>query len=90
MQEKEKEEEVFVLERCEDLEGLNEKREKAQERSRRYKQKMTEAYGRMIEERVFAERQLVLKVANYVRRGMVGPSKFASKWEGPFVIREAH
>ena len=29
MQEKEKEEEVFVAERCEDLEGLDEKREKA-------------------------------------------------------------
>ena len=29
MQEKEKEEEVFVVERCEDLEGLDEKREKA-------------------------------------------------------------
>ena len=46
MQEKEKEE-VFVAERCEDLEGLDEKREKAQERSRKYRQKMTEAYGRM-------------------------------------------
>ena len=80
MQEKEKEEEVFAAERCEDLEGLDEKREKAQERSRRYKQKMTEAYGRMTKERVFAEGQLVLKVADYVRRGMAGP----------FVIREAH
>ena len=29
MQEKEKEEEVFATERCEDLEGLDEKREKA-------------------------------------------------------------
>ena len=47
MQEKEKEEEVFMAERCEDLEGLDEKREKAQERSRKYRQKMTEAYGRM-------------------------------------------
>ena len=67
MQEKEKEE-VFVAERCEDLEGLDEKREKAQEHSRRYRQKRTEAYGRMTKERVFAEGQLVLKVANYVRR----------------------
>ena len=62
MQEKEKEEEVFAAERREDLEGLDEKREKAQERSRRYRQKMTEAYGRMTEaydrmtkERVFIE-----------------------------------
>ena len=65
--EKEKEGEVFAAERCEDLEGLDEKREEAQERNRRYKQKMTEAYSRMTKERVFAEGQLVLKVANYVR-----------------------
>ena len=67
MQEKEKEEEVFAAERFENLEELDEKREEAQERSRRYKQKMTEAYDRMTKERVFAEGQLVLKVADYVR-----------------------
>ena len=67
MQEKKKEEEVFAAEKCEDLEGLDEKREKAQERSRRYRQNMTEAYSRMTNERVFAEGQLMLKVADYVR-----------------------
>ena len=51
---------------------------------------MIEAYGRMTKERVFKEGQLMLKVADYVRQGMVGPSKFAPKWEEPFVIREAH
>ena len=70
---------LFAPERCEDLEGLDEKKEKAQERSRRYRQKMTEAYGKMTKEKVFAEGQLVLKVADYVRRGMAGPSKFAPK-----------
>ena len=79
-----------MAERCEGLEGLNEKREKAQERSRRYRQKMTEAYCRMTKERVFAEGQLVLKVADYVRRGLGGPFKFTPKWEGPLVIREVH
>ena len=90
MREKEKEGEVFAAERFKDLEELDEKREEAQERSRRYKQKMTETYGRMTKERVFAEGQLVLKVADYVRRGLAGPSKFAPKWEEPLVIREAH
>ena len=51
---------------------------------------MTETYGRMTKKGVFTKGQLVLKVANYVRQGMAGPSKFAPKWEGPFVIREAH
>ena len=90
MREKEKEGEVFAAERFEDLEELNEKRKEAQERSRRYKQNMTEAYGRMTKERVFTEGQLVLKVADYVRRGLAGPSKFAPKWEEPLVIREVH
>ena len=49
---------------------------------------MTEAYGRMTKERVFAEGQLVLRVVDYVKRGMAGLSKFAPKWEGPLVIRE--
>ena len=88
--EKEKEGEVFTAKRFEDLEGLDEKKEEAQERSRRYRQKMTEGYGRMTKERVFAEGQLVLKVADYVRRERVGLFKFAPKWEGPLVIREAH
>ena len=44
----------------------------------------------MTKEKVFAEGQHVLNVADYVRRGMAGPSKFTPKWEGPFVIREAH
>ena len=79
MQEKEKKGEVFAVERFENLEELDEMREEAQERSRRYRQKMTEAYGRMTKERVFAEGQLVLKVADYVRRGLAGSSKFAPK-----------
>ncbi|XP_075646558.1 uncharacterized protein LOC142617518 [Castanea sativa] len=81
MKEKEKEKEVFAAERYEDLEGLDEKKEEAQERSRKYKRRVTKAYDRMTRERVFAEGQLVLKVADYVRRGMAGPSKFAPKWE---------
>ena len=34
---KEKEKEVFTAESCDDLEGLDEKREEAQERSRKYR-----------------------------------------------------
>ena len=52
---KEKKKGVFTAERCKDLEGLDEKREEAQECSCRYRQKMTEAYGRVTKERVFAE-----------------------------------
>ena len=79
-----------MVERCEDLEGLDEKREKTQEHSYRYRQRMTEAYGRTTKEKVFAEEQFVLKIVDHISRAMVGPSKFTPKWEGPFVIREAH
>ncbi|XP_023880939.1 uncharacterized protein LOC111993327 [Quercus suber] len=65
--EKEKENEVFAAERCEDLERLDERREEAQERNRRYRQRMTKAYDRMTKERVFMEGQFMLKVADYVR-----------------------
>ena len=51
---------------------------------------MTEAYGRTTKERVFAEGQLVLKIVDHVRWDMAEPSKFLPKWEGPFVVREAH
>ena len=79
-----------MAERGEYLEGLDEKRKEAQECSCRYRQRMTKAYGRMTKERVFTEGQLVLKTEDYVRRGMAGSSNFSPKWEGPFVIREAH
>ena len=87
---KEKEKEVFAAKRCEDLERLDKKREETQERSRKCKQRMIEAYGTTTKERVFAERQLVLKTVDHIRRGMARPFKFSPKWEGPFVVREAH
>ena len=68
-----------MAERYEDLEGLDERREEAQKRSRRYRQRMTKAYDRITKAKVFVEGQLVLKVADYVRRGMARSSKFAPK-----------
>jgi len=32
----------------------------------------------------------VLRIAEHVRKTLLGPSKFATKWEGPYIIREAH
>ena len=51
---------------------------------------MTETYGMTIEERMFTEEQLMLRTVDHVRRGMVGPYKFSPKWEGPFMVKEAH
>ena len=72
------------------MEGLDEKREEAQGCSRRYWQRMMEAYWKAMKEIVFTEGQPVLRIAKHVRRGLASPSKFSPKWEGPFVVTEAH
>ena len=79
MQKKEKKKEIFAAERCEDLVGLDEKREEAEERSRKYRQRSTKAYGKMIRKSLFLEGQLVLKATDHVKRGLAGLSKFSPK-----------
>uniref|UniRef100_A0A2N9F1A7 Integrase zinc-binding domain-containing protein n=1 Tax=Fagus sylvatica TaxID=28930 RepID=A0A2N9F1A7_FAGSY len=73
-----------------DLEGLDESRELARLKSQRNYQKMANAYSKTLKVRIFAEGQLVLKAADFVRRGLPSPSKFSPNWEGPYLIREAH
>ena len=70
--------------------SLHGRKEEAQERSRRYRLKMTEAYGKTIKERIFTEGQLVQRTTDHVKRGLAGPSKFSPKWKGAFVVREAN
>jgi hypothetical protein len=72
------------------LEALEEARNQALENTRRYHLKMVGAYSKIVKERIFEIGQLVLKAADYVRRGLPSPSKFASNWEGPYVICKAH
>ena len=51
---------------------------------------MTRAYAQAVRPRTFTEGQLVLRMAEHVRRNLPGPSKFTPKWEGPYIIRTAH
>lgn len=51
---------------------------------------MTKAYGRTVKEKVFVEGQLVLRIADHVKRGLERPFKISPKWDGPFVIKEAN
>uniref|UniRef100_A0A2N9F1Z7 Uncharacterized protein n=1 Tax=Fagus sylvatica TaxID=28930 RepID=A0A2N9F1Z7_FAGSY len=82
---------TFVPEaRMADLEGLDESRELARLKSQRNYQRMANAYSKTLQVRIFAEGQLVLKAADFVRRGLPSPSKFSPNWEGPYLIREAH
>ena len=73
-----------------DLEGLEEKREVAKRQSQRYQQKMAKACEQAVHLRIFAEGQLILRAAKYVSKNILGPSKFTPKWEGPYVVKEAH
>ena len=50
---------------------------------------MTRAYAQAVHPRTFTKGQLVLRMVEYVRRNLLGPSKFTPKWEGPYIIRAA-
>ena len=80
--------------RVADLEGLEEEREVARMRSQRYQQRMAKAYAQSVHPKAvpkaFTEGQLVLRIVEHVRRNLQGPSKFALKWKGSYIIREAH
>lgn len=51
---------------------------------------MAKAYGQVVRSRIFTKGQLVLRAAEHVRMNILGPSKFAPKWEGPYIVKEAH
>ena len=76
--------------RLADLEWVEEERELAKKRSQRYQQRMTKAYAQAVRLRAFTKGQMVLRMAEHVRRNLLGPSKFAPKWEGLYIIRKAH
>ena len=76
--------------RLADLERVEKERELAKRRSQRYQQRMTRAYAQAVRPRAFTEEQLILRTAEHVRRNLPGLSKFAHKWEGPYIIREAY
>ena len=73
-----------------DLEGLEEGKEVARRRSLRYQQRIAKAHAQAVYSRAFTKRQLVLRRAEHVRRNLPRPSKFAPKWEGPYIIKETH
>ena len=81
---------THAKERLVDLEGLEEKVDIVKRQSQRYQQKMAKAYEQAIHPRILVEGQLVLKATEHVWKNIPGPSKFTSKWEGPYVVKEAH
>jgi hypothetical protein len=72
--------------RMADLEGLDEARDLAKAKSQRNYQRMANVYSKALRVRIFAEGQMVLKAAEFVRRNLPSPSKFSPNWDGPYII----
>ncbi|XP_062021384.1 uncharacterized protein LOC133737941 [Rosa rugosa] len=73
-----------------DLEAADEQRQQAEEKMAAYHKRVTQAYNRTVKKRNFKEGDLVLRMVDWVRKQVSGPSKFAPQWEGPFIIKESH
>ncbi|KAF4355250.1 hypothetical protein G4B88_028286 [Cannabis sativa] len=73
--------------RLEELELIDERREKAQINLLQYQRRVSRAYDKLVRPRTFQEGDMVLKAADHVMRGMHA-TKFVPNWEGPYVIKE--
>ena len=51
---------------------------------------MAKKYKQVVHSRIFTQGQLMLRAEKHVRRNIPGPSKFTPKWEGLYVVKEAH
>ncbi|KAF7139916.1 hypothetical protein RHSIM_Rhsim06G0084100 [Rhododendron simsii] len=81
--------EVLHDARPSELEALGERSDRAQANFRVYQRRIAQAYDALVRPRRFAEGDLVLKATPHVMKGK-SASKFAAKWEGPFVVIEAN
>ncbi|XP_062080085.1 uncharacterized protein LOC133784830 [Humulus lupulus] len=73
--------------RLEELELVDERREKAKDNLLQYQRRMARAYDKLVRPRIFQKGELVLKATDHVMRGM-HTTKFVPNWEGPYVIEE--
>ncbi|XP_026377848.1 uncharacterized protein LOC113272174 [Papaver somniferum] len=75
--------------RIAELDTLDFRRSKAEERTQIYKNRISRAYDKTVEPRVFKVGDLVLKTAKHIHQDMSAP-KFSPKWEGPYTITKAY
>ena len=73
------------------LEIVEEKRDNAATHNRLFQANMRARHEGQVKERKFQVGELVWKTAPHVR-GVVGAvkHKFSPKWEGPYIVEEAH
>ncbi|XP_026451630.1 uncharacterized protein LOC113351941 [Papaver somniferum] len=70
------------------LDTLEERRDKAERFSDKYRQRTTTYYNQKVKERVFSVNDVVMKIAPHVQRNE-NAGKIVANWQGPFMISEA-
>lgn len=76
-------------ERIHDVEAIDERRSKAEQKWSAYQERISRAYNKRVKIRPIRVGDLVLKAAGHIQKG-TNASKFSPKWEGPYVVREAY
>lgn len=76
-------------ERIHDVEAIDERRSKAEQKWSTYQERISRAYNKRVKIRPIKVGDLVLKAAGHIQKG-TNVSKFSPKWEGPYVVREAY
>ncbi|KAL0290266.1 UNVERIFIED_CONTAM: hypothetical protein Sradi_7053900 [Sesamum radiatum] len=76
--------------RLEELKALNEKRLEAQQRLECYQDRLSKAFNKKVRPRSFQVGDLVLAVRRPIITTHRTGNKFLSKWDGPYVVKEAY
>jgi hypothetical protein len=76
--------------RLEELEALDEKRLEAQQRLECYQARLSKAFNKKVRARSFQVGDLVLAVRRPIIITHRTGNKFTSKWDGPYVVKEAY
>ncbi|KAL0406168.1 UNVERIFIED_CONTAM: hypothetical protein Slati_3930700 [Sesamum latifolium] len=74
----------------EELEALDEKRLEAQQQLQCYQARMTRAFNKKVRSRSFQIGDLVLAVRRPITLTQRMENKFVSKWDGPYVVKQAY
>ncbi|KAK3002869.1 hypothetical protein RJ639_018491 [Escallonia herrerae] len=74
----------------EELEALDEKRLKAQQRLECYQARLSRAFNKRVRPRSFTIGDLVLAVRRPIITTHRTGNKFTSKWDGPYVVKEVY
>ena len=76
--------------RLDELEALDEKRLQAQQRLECYQVWLSRAFNKKVRPRSFQVRDQVLAIRRLIVVSHKTRSKFTSKWDGPYVIKEVY